>query len=155
MLTPAQSSIAKTTKLKLKVFFTLTLLVLVTGCASGPTYKEYTDKLAVKPTDEARLYIYRPSAFGAAIRPQIRINGESVGKAVANGFLIVDRPAGEYEIATTTEAKRSLTLSLEKGDEKYVRLEMKMGLFAGHVKPVLVDSAVGMEEIASTKHVGE
>jgi len=123
MVSLASHWTAKSVKLKLNVLLTVALLILVTGCATGPGYKEYTDKLAVKP--------------------------------IAKGFIIIDRPAGEYEIATSTESKRSLKLSLDKGDEKYVRLEMKMGFFVGHVNPVLVEPEVGMKEIVKTKYVGE
>jgi len=68
--------------------------------------------------------------------------------------MFVDRPAGDYTVATSTEAKRTLSLSLEAGQERYVRMDIKMGLFAGHVKPVLVDNDVGKAEIQKTKFAG-
>lgn len=132
----------------------LTVLMLV-GCASGPTYNEVAGTIEPTPQGEGRIYIYRTTAFGAAIRPAIRLDGEIVGKAIPKGFFYIDRPAGTYQISASTEAKRSLSLNLEAGDQKYVRLEIKMGVFAGHVKPVLVDSAIGQEELKKTKYIGE
>ncbi|MBL4868801.1 MAG: DUF2846 domain-containing protein [Pseudomonadales bacterium] len=130
------------------LFFTITL----SGCATGPTFKEYSSNITPVKSDSGRIYVYRLTALGAAVQPKVRLNGEIVGKAVPKGFFYVDRPAGSYEVSASTEAKRSLTLNLEPGDERYVRLEVKMGLFVGHVKPILVDKSVGEEEIATTKY---
>ncbi len=88
------------------------------------------------------------------MQPKVQLNGEPVGKAVPKGFFYIDRPAGNYTISASTEAERSLSLNLAAGEEKYVRLEMKMGVFAGHVKPVLVDTSEGMEELKKTKYIG-
>ncbi|MCH9694338.1 MAG: DUF2846 domain-containing protein [Gammaproteobacteria bacterium] len=130
-------------------------LFLVGGCASGPTFEEYASSMEAVSADNGRIYIYRVSSLGAAIQPKVRINEEVVGKAVPKGFFYVDKPPGQYVISTTTEAERNLSLSLAAGEEKYVRLEVKMGLFAGHVKPVLVDSADGKEELQKTKFAGD
>ncbi len=127
----------------------------LTGCASGPTFTEYAANIPEVPADSGRIYVYRTATFGAAVQPGIRVNGEVAGKAVPKGFFFIDRPVGSYEVSASTEAKRSLTLNLDSGEEKYVRLEVKMGLFAGHVKPVLVDNAVGKEEILKTKYTGK
>ncbi len=135
------------------VVFSLFILAL-TGCASGPTYNEYASSIKSATSDNGRIYLYRTTALGAAVQPSIRLNGEIIGKAQPQGFFYVDRPAGQYEISASTEAKRSLSFNLDAGDEKYVRLEMKMGFFAGHVKPVLVDTGVGKEEIKKTKYIG-
>ncbi len=129
-------------------------ILILSGCASGPTYKEYSGNIPDTPSDNGRIYIYRTATFGAIVQPVVKINGEVAGKAVPKGFFFVDRPAGSYEISASTEAKRSLTLSLEAGEERYVRLEVKMGLMAGHIKPVLVENSVGKAEIVKTKYTG-
>lgn len=67
----------------------------------------------------------------------------------------MDRPAGDYKIATSTEAKRSLSFTLEPGSERYVRLEVKMGLLVAQIKPVLVENEVGKKQIATTKYIGQ
>lgn len=140
---------------KLSFLFLTFSIIVLSGCASGPTYNEYASSIPAMTSDSARVYVYRTSTLGTAIQPKIKINGEVVGKAVPQGFFFVDRPAGSCEISASTEVKRSLTLGLEPGDERYVRLEVKMGLFAGHIKPVLVDNAVGKKEITKTKYIGK
>ncbi len=133
------------------ILLSLLVLTIITGCASGPSFNEYSASIPTMDADTGRIYIYRSTSFGAAIQPKIRVNGEEVGNAVPKGFFYVDRPAGNYEISASTEAKRALTLTLEPGEERYVRLEVKMGLLAGHIKPVLVENSVGKQEITKTK----
>ena len=125
------------------------------GCASGPTYEEYKSNMQPVSPDNGRIYVYRTSALGAAIQPKVRLDGDPVGKAVPKGFFYLDLPPGDYTISASTEAERSLSLNLGAGEEKYVRLEIKMGVFAGHVKPVLVDNDEGAVELRKTKFVGD
>ena len=135
----------------------LTLLfsaVVMVGCASGPAYEEYAAQMQPVGDGNGRIYMYRPSSFGAAVKPQVKVNDNEVGKSVAKGFFYVDLPAGEYNISASTEADRSLDVTLDANEEMYVRFEVKMGAFVGHVKPVLVETSVGSEEIKKTKYAG-
>lgn len=141
-------------KTKFFLYSVLLTLSLLTGCASGPGYEQYAEQIKPTQSGDGRLYIYRTAIIGTAIQPDVRVNGEVVGSAQPQGFFYVDRPAGQYEISTSTEAKRSLTLNLDPGEEKYIRLEIKMGLLVGHVKPVLVETSEGQAEIKDTKYIG-
>ncbi len=127
---------------------------LFAGCASGPSYQEYSANIAPVGDENGRIYLYRKSSMGAAVQPMVRINGDEVGKAKPKGFFYVDLPPGTYDVAASTEAERNLNLTLDAGEEKYVRLEIKIGAFVGHVKPVLVDTEVGQEEIQDMKYIG-
>ena len=90
----------------------------------------------------------------AAVQPDVKLNGEVVGTAVPNGFFYVDRPAGKYDILTTTEVDRKLSLTLDKGQTRYVRLGVSIGFFVGHVYPELVEPSVGAKEIQETQYSG-
>ena len=129
------------------------LSIVLVGCASGPKYSEVRSTFVQPPQSEGRIFFYRTSSLGAAIQPAVKLNGERVGKAQAKGFFYVDRPAGTYAVETSTEVKRSLNIDLAEGEIKYIRLNMSMGLFAGHVTPELVANAVGEEEIAKCKYM--
>jgi hypothetical protein len=48
-----------------------------------------------------------------------------------------------------------LTLTLEEGEVKYVRLDVKMGLVSGHIELVLVDKAVGEQELKLMNYTGQ
>ena len=73
-----------------------------------------------------------------------------VGSCFAPRWNSEDQPGNRSK-----EIKRSLSLNLEARDERYVRREVEMGLFVGHIKPVLVDNAVGQKGIKKTRDTGE
>ncbi len=93
--------------------------------------------------------------LGAALQPEVKLNGEVVGKAVPNGFFYVDQEPGNYKIATSTEVDRHLSLALEKGQTRYVRLNISMGFFVGHVYPELVENEDGEKEIQQCSYTGQ
>ena len=92
--------------------------------------------------------------MGAAVRPNVKLNGEVIGEAISHGFFFVDRAPGEYTIMMSTEVDRSLSFTLEEGQNRYVRLSISIGFFVGHVYPELVDSSVGKKEIEDLSYTG-
>lgn len=138
----------------IKLLSAMVLPLLLTNCASGPPFNEVVDGFGQPQSTQGRIYFYRPSAFGAAIAPAVKLNGEVIGKSTAKGFFYVDRKAGDYKITTTTEVKRALSLRLKRGQTRYVKLKVHMGLMVGRVYPELVNSATGKEEIQQTKYTG-
>lgn len=140
--------------MKHKLLITLIAISSLAGCASGPAFQKYSASIPVIPVEQGRIYIYRKNIFATAIQPKVWLNEQVIGKAIPKGFFFVDRPAGTYQVKTSTEATRTLKFNLQSGEEKYVRLEPKIGAFIGHIKPVLVDSDVGKSEITQTKYTG-
>ena len=137
-----------------RIMVALILIAGITGCASGPKYAEVSSRINEVPADSGRIYIYRTTALGAAVQPQVKLNGEAIGKAVPKGFFYVDKRPGEYTITTSTEVDRHLSLVLEKGQTRYVRLDVSIGFFVGHVYPKLVENVVGEKEIQETSYIG-
>ena len=129
-------------------------VLLLTACASGPKYSEVASDFAALDPAQGRIYIYRPSSFGAAVRPNVKLNGAVVGEAISYGFFFVDREPGEYTIMTSTEVDRSLSLTLRAGQTRYVRLGISFGFLVGHVYPELVDNTVGEGEIRKLSYTG-
>ena len=138
-----------------KVTFLLIFVSLMGGCASGPTYLEMAPAIRELPQDTGRIYFYRTTTFGAPFQPEVTINNEVIGKATAQGFFYADREPGKYEIITSTEVARKLSLILEDGQTRYVRFGVSMGFFAAHVYPELVNPEVGKEEIKACKFTGK
>jgi hypothetical protein len=131
----------------------LIALLLCAGCASGPRYAETVSALPPIGSGNGRIYIYRPSSVGALVQPNVRLNGEKIGKSVPEGFFCVDRPPGQYEIEVTTEVKRTLSLSLEAGQTRYVRLDLELGYFVCHFAPVPVPPLFGELEIGKCRYI--
>lgn len=135
--------------------FVFMLLFCLSGCATnGPKFSEMASSLSMLQTDMGRIYFYRTALLGAAVQPDVKLNGEIIGSAVPNGFFYVDKPSGDYTIETSTEVDRRLSLILEPGQTRYVRLNISMGFFVGHVYPELVDNETGKEEIQDCRYIG-
>ena len=131
------------------------LLLLLGACASGPQFSQMQNSMPAVSADNGRIFVYRSTVLGAAIQPSVKINGDVVGSAVPRGFFYVDRPPGDYEITTITEVTRTLSLHLDAGQTRYVRLGISIGFFVGHVYPELVDDAVGSSEIKELHYIGK
>ncbi len=130
------------------------LALLLAACANGPQFSQMQSSLPALSADNGRIFVYRSTVLGAAIQPSVKINGDAVGSAVPRGFFYIDRPPGDYEIPTTTEVTRTLSLHLDAGQTRYVRLGISMGFFVGHVYPELVDDTTGASEIQELHYIG-
>lgn len=139
---------------RIAVLMVVLLSGYLAGCASGPKYSEISSTISTLAPDKGRVYIYRKTIAGAAVQPAVRVDNEVVGKAVPKGFFYVDRAPGNLKIETSTEVDRALSMTLEAGETRYVRLNIGIGFFVGHVYPELVDDATGKKEIQSCSYTG-
>ncbi len=97
----------------------LTLLLLA-GCATGPSLAELQPQLSSLPPDHGRIFFYRtPMFFADGQHPDILLNGELVGESIPSGFFFVDRPAGTYKVTMRGDDK--VTFELAASELKYVR----------------------------------
>lgn len=138
-----------------RLTFCFLMGLLLTSCASGMKFTQLNPDIAPKSEEMGRIYFYRPSAVGAAIQPDVHLNGEKVGAAISWGFFYVDRPAGNYEVVTSTEVTRKVSFVLEKGQTRFVRFSTSFGFFVGHVYGELVDHEVGLSEVKECNYTGE
>ena len=140
-------------KILAKISFVLIVILFLGGCATkGPSFSELEPSINKLPSNTGRIYLYRTTVLGAALQPKVKINNEVVGKSIARGFFYVDKEPGNYEIMTSTEVDRKLSLVLEEGQTRYVRFGVSMGFFVGHVYPELVSSKEGRQEIQECKY---
>lgn len=140
-------------KTYLKRLILLITVISLTSCASGPTFDVFKTTIPDLNPDTGRVYIYRLSTFGGvATQPDVMFNGEKIGEAVVNGFFYVDRPAGSYEIMTSTEVDRKLSFTLGNNQTRYIRLRVSLGFFREHVYPALVEEQEALEEIKYCKY---
>lgn len=129
---------------------------LLAACASGPKHAEVQSSIPALKASEGRLYVYRSgSMMGAAIQPNVVINGKVAGESKPGGFFFVDLAPGAVEVSTSTEVEKKLSLTLDAGQTRYVRTSVGFGLMVGRVYPELVDNNVGAKEIAETSYIGK
>jgi hypothetical protein len=129
---------------------------LATGCATGMKHSEVAAKMPGLKDGEGRVYFYRSSSmFGAAVQPDIKMNGEAVGTSQPGGFFFIDRPAGTYQVSAATEVERSLSLSLAPKEVKYVRSSPAFGVLVGRVQFELVEPTQAEKELTDLAYTGK
>jgi len=135
------------------VAFLISWVTMALGCASGPKFE--TVQIPSMVSSQGRIFFYRDgSPVGSAIQPKIKLNDERVGKSIPGGFFYVDTPSGNYTVACSTEAKRSLTFTLEAGQTRYVRTRISMGLLVAHVTPSLEEDVKAMKTLSKCSYTG-
>lgn len=129
---------------------------LLAGCASGVKHAEMAASMPTLKPGEGRIYFLRSaSMFGAAIQPDIRLNSQVVGESKPGGFFFVDRTAGKYVAAASTETEKTLSFVLDAGETKYVRSSPSLGLMVGRVVLELETPEKAKEELASLSYTGD
>ena len=140
----------------LRISFLLLATLIVTACATGPKHAEVASTIPTLKSDLGRVYFYRSgSMLGAAVQPSIQVNGKVVGDSKPGGFFFVDLPPGPVEVSTSTEVEKKATFTLDKGQTRYVRTVVGLGLFVGRIYPELVDNATGEQEIREASYTGD
>jgi hypothetical protein len=102
------------------------------------------------PDGMGRIYVYRENAFmGGAVEPAIKIDGvDTQGYSMPGEYFYIDRPAGSITLSTSTEKNESTQVEIVAGKAVYVKTEVSMGFFVGHVTPSVVDEATAAQTIA-------
>ncbi|HET8746802.1 MAG TPA: DUF2846 domain-containing protein [Ramlibacter sp.] len=138
----------------LKFGLAAAVVVLASGCATGPKHSEVAARFPAVKSGEGRIYFYRNSTFGAAVQPEIRLNGQVVGKSQPNGFFFVDRAAGNYVASSSTETEKTLSFTLQPGETKYVKSSIGFGLVVGRAVLDLVAPTQGAADISNLSYTG-
>ena len=129
---------------------------VLAGCASGVKHSEMASSIPSIQAGQGRVYFFRSSSMvGAAVQPEIRLNGTVVGTSQPGGFFYVDRPAGNYTAAASTETEKTLSFTLQAGETKYVRSSMSMGLLVGRAVLDLETPEKARAELASLSYTAK
>lgn len=139
---------------KLWIFGLAIVLAVAAGCASGPKFDTVATSLPPVPGGKARIFIYRSSSLGAAIQPDVRLNGAVVGKAEPNGVFYVDRDPGNMEVITGSEVNRKLTFTAGAGETRYVKLGVGLGVLVYRIVPELVSEEQAKKDMAGLAYTG-
>jgi len=125
------------------------------SCASGPSYAEAVKTLPPIPKGQGRVFIYRNTSLGLAVKPAIKIDGQKVGTSTAHGFSYSDQTPGNHEVSLATEWKHKDSVKVTPGQPSFVRTHVTFGALVGHVIPTAVDKSTGESEIQNCKLVTE
>jgi hypothetical protein len=134
----------------------LAFAAALTGCAAtGPKFAQQESSMPTLAAEKSRVYFYRTDSFvGGGLRPQVMLDGATVGKSAPGGYFYVDTTAGSHAASTSTEVTNTLNFVVNKGETKYVRTKVSMGVLVGHVVPELVTPDEAQKELASLSYTG-
>lgn len=132
----------------------LSLIILLTGCASVPMAPMDHDIKAKEfsaAPDKASLYIYRNENFGAAIPMSVSVNGKTLGQTAAKTYFQLNVMPGKYNIESHAENVSNLPLSVEGGKNYFVWQEVKMGMWMARSLLQQVDENTGHDGVTESK----
>lgn len=139
----------------LKAGFAAFALALLAGCATGVKHSDMQAGMPSLKAGDGRIYFFRSSSMmGAAVQPEIRLNGQKVGESKPGGFFYIDRPAGNHAASSSTETEKTVSFTLQSGETKYIRSSVSMGLMVGRVVLELEAPDKARAEIGSLSYTG-
>jgi len=89
------------------------------------------------------------------LEPAIKVDGNKVGESSSGDYFYVDIAPGTYTISTSTEKEETTSVTVTAGQAVYVKTEVSMGLFVGHVSPEVVANDKAETEIQDCHYVGK
>jgi hypothetical protein len=97
------------------------VLLLLSACASGPTYSQWSAGAPALAPEKGRIFVYRESSIIAAgLHPSVSIDGVKVGDSVPGGFFFVDVAPGKHVVTMWPENMNVLDVTLAAGETIYV-----------------------------------
>lgn len=136
-------------------FLLAALAACLFGCsATGPRYSEMAENLPSLGESTGRIYFYRNTLLGAAVQPEVTVNGQVVGKSQPNSFFFIDRPAGTYRASARTEAEGSIDIVLLARQTAYIEMSIGMGFFVGRPAFERVAESEGRKALPSLAYGG-
>lgn len=126
------------------------------GCAAtGPKGAEMASALGAVPSGFGRIVFYRSSSIvGAAVQPEIRLDGQVVGQSKPGGFFYVDASPGKHTASASTEVASNVDIQVVAGQTHYVRSAIGMGLLVGRVVLSVEGMIVARGELSSLSYTG-
>ena len=136
------------------MLFVISLIVLLSGCASAPMANADRDNhaksFAVK-TGLSNIYVYRNESFGAAVKMDVMLDGKQIGQTVAKSYFALEVLPGKHTIISKAENDSVLDIDAEAGKNCFVWQEVKMGLLYARNNLQLVDETVGKAGVLESK----
>ncbi len=130
-------------------------VLLLSGCASGVSYGEMSNAIPPVQGNACRVFFYREaSMIGAALQPEIRLDGQVVGRSQPGGFFYVDTQPGRHVATSQTEVEARLEFDLEAGQTIYITSSIGFGLLVGRVQLNMKPEPSALAELPSLRYTG-
>lgn len=132
------------------------VVMLLSGCATGGfRYEEMSSAIPPLQGSACRVFFYRDASMvGAAIQPEIRLDGEVVGRSQPGGFFYVDTQPGRHLATSQTEVEARLEFDLAAGQTVYVASSVGFGLLVGRVQLNMKPEPAALVDLPSLRFTG-
>ena len=122
------------------------LIACITSCATtGPKYSTAIPSIAALSKEQGRIIFYRPDTiFGAAMKPDIYVDGKKVGESIRGTAFYVDVTPGKHQVkvsAVMYPGETIIDIELQKNETIYVKTYMGGSAYAGRTNVEVVNSA--------------
>jgi len=141
-------------KSKLALLVLALSVMLFSGCSSVPLEpKEMSESVKtfnVPPENKAGLYVYRDSFVGQALKKDIWVDNECLGKTSNKVFFYKTIDGNkEHKLSTESEfSANNLSLKTQNGKNYFVRQYIKMGVFVGGANLEIVEEEKAKQAIS-------
>ena len=139
---------------KLAVSVLLLAVSLLTGCASvpmaSPEHDAQAKSFAVQP-GKSNIYLYRNESMGAAVKMDVVLDNNPVGKTVAKSYMKLEVSPGQHTIISKAENDDVLNINTEAGKNYFVWQEVKMGILYARNLMHLTDEQTGKAGVMECK----
>jgi hypothetical protein len=126
------------------------------GCATFPAADEATDReaktFAVSP-GRANIYLYREEGPGEAVVMDVLLDGVPMGRTGPRTYFVFDVEPGSHTLTSRAENESSVTLAVEAGANRFVRQEVRMGVWYARTRLAVVDEPTGRAGVAQCRLV--
>lgn len=135
------------------MLFSLALVSVLSGCAvpMADPAKDAQLKQFKIDKDKSAVYIYRNETMGGAVRMDVAMDGEPLGRTAAHTYLYKEVTPGKHVITSSAENTDTLEFEAKPGLLTYVWQEVKMGILYARNKLHLVDEQEGQASVKETK----
>lgn len=138
----------------MKLYYALiTAALLMSGCASVPMGDPKQDaalKTFTVSKDKAGIYIYRNESMGAAVRMDVAIDGQPIGRTAAKTYFYKEVAPGKHVVTSTAENTDTIEVEAKPGTLTFIWQEVKMGLLYARNKLHLVSEDEGKRGVQET-----
>ncbi len=141
-------------KSKLALLVLALSVMFFSGCSTVPLepkeMSESAKSFNTPPEGKVGLYVYRDSFVGQALKKDIWVDNECLGKTSNKVFFYKAIDGNkEHKLSTQSEfSANSLSLNTKNGKNYFVRQYIKMGVFVGGANLEVVEAEKAKEVIS-------
>ncbi len=121
-------------RVAIRLAVVITILFGIAACTRAPADPgPQINDLPPLADGAGRIFFYRAGMFGYSVEPHAYLDNKFLGKFVNGQFLVVDAPPGPHDVATTMDAEKRLSFTLEDGETRYIEMSVGLDVMFGNV----------------------